>query len=279
MKGAATMTDIQELEVRNLRFSFDDKLPKHWHGGSPVRTAFFNSQSLFFPAGERFFVDSVKRYIPRLRDPGLRRQAQLFCGQEAVHQREHINYNRMLGRQGYPAASMERAVKRLLALVTLLTLPRWRLAITCALEHFTAIGANQALTDASLFSGAEPRMAAFWRWHAGEETEHKAIPFDVYRAVGGNYLERVLVMLVTTLIYQSYSLLHLLRFLWVDGCLFSPRAWRDAAGSSAPRGFPLRDYFAYFKPGFHPAQLDSQAALDAFRSELAGSRAYAAARA
>jgi uncharacterized protein len=282
MKGATTMTDSPELEVRNLRFRFDDDIPKHWHGASPVRTAFFNSQSLFFPAGERFFVDSVKRYIPRLRDPALYRRAQLFCGQEAVHQREHINYNCMLERQGYPAQRMERAVKRVLALVTLLTPARWRLAVTCALEHFTAIGANQALTDAGLFQGAEPRMAAFWRWHAGEETEHKSIPFDVYRAVGGNYFERVYIMLATTLIYQSYSLLHLLRFLWVDGCLFSPRAWRQAAcsrNSRAGRSSALRDYFAYYRPSFHPAQLDSQVALAAFRSELAASQVYSAARA
>ena len=267
-----------DFEVRNLRFTFDDTIPKFWHGGSPLRTALLDSQSLFFPAGERFFVDSVKRFIPQLKDQRLRRQAQLFCGQEAVHQREHLNYNRMLERRGYPALRLQNGVERYLRLITRIIFPRWRLAVTCALEHFTAISANAALTNPSLFDGAEPRMAAFWRWHAGEETEHKAVPFDVYQAVGGHYSERVLIMLSASLVFQAYSLLHLFIFLWSSGNLFSPRTWWDFLRGDRPMSshtLPWRSYFAYFRPGFHPDQLATDAALAAFRNELASSKVYA----
>jgi predicted metal-dependent hydrolase len=39
--------------------------------------------------------------------------------------------------------------------------------------------------------GAEPDMHTLWSWHAAEETEHKSVAIDVYRAAGGGNLRRV----------------------------------------------------------------------------------------
>jgi len=269
-----------EFEVRNFRFQLDSSIPRHWFGGSPARTAFFDSLSPFFVVGERFFVNSVKRQLPKLQDPELVRKARAFCGQEGIHQREHESYNHMLDARGYPATRMERWVKRLLWLVTLTTFPRIRLAITCALEHFTAIGANRVLGDPRAFEDADPRMRAFWRWHAAEETEHKGVPFDVYEAVGGYYLERVVVMLLTTITFQAYAGLHLLWFMAIDGRLFSWRAWRELGtmlGYTNASGAFLRDYLAYYRPGFHPWKLDNRELLVEFERELSTSEYYAAA--
>lgn len=266
------MQAATDLEVRNLHFTFDDSIPRHWLGGSAARTAILDSFSLFLPPGERFFVESVKPYVSRLEDPVLRQKAQAFCGQEAMHQREHVRYNAMLEARGYPAARLERFVWRFLALVARFTLPRWRLAVTCALEHFTALFATLALVEPKLFAGADPRMAHFWRWHAGEEIEHRAVPFDVYQAVGGFYLERVLVMLATTLTFRTLSWIFAARLLWADGVLFSARAWREQLRAARPRAgwwSMWRRYLAYYRPSFHPAQVDSRAALSAFQRELA----------
>ena len=189
------MSERPDIEVRNLRFKFDESIPRHWNGGSESGTAFFDSQSLLFPAGERFFVRSVVALLPKIRDPELLRKARAFCGQEGMHTREHVHYNRRLQALGYPAARLERWVANFLRLVWWTTLPRWRLAITCAIEHFTAIGAARALGSQGL-DAAEPRMRAFWRWHAAEELEHKSIPFDIYQAVGGNYVERIAIMFI-----------------------------------------------------------------------------------
>jgi predicted metal-dependent hydrolase len=275
------MKEGPEFEVRNLRFEFDSSIPRHWYGGSASRTAFFDSLSPFFVVGERFFVNSVKRQLPKLKDPELLRKARAFCGQESVHQREHESYNRMLDERGYPATRMERWVKRLLWLVTMLTYPRIRLAVTCALEHFTAIGANRILSDRRAFVGADPRMRAFWRWHAAEETEHKGVPFDVYESVGGNYLERVVVMILTTITFQAYAFTHVLRFMWIDRRVFSTLAWRELgqmlAFTSTSRAF-VDDYLAYYRRGFHPWQLDNRGLLAEFERELASSKYYAAAR-
>src|SRR5690554_7843610 len=64
-----------------------------------------------------------------------------------------------------------------------------RLAITCALEHFTAILAHQVLTNPELIKGMHPGFKEMWRWHAVEETEHKAVAFDVYQQASGSRSE------------------------------------------------------------------------------------------
>nr|WP_317622487.1 MULTISPECIES: metal-dependent hydrolase [unclassified Ketobacter] len=36
----------------------------------------------------------------------------------------------------------------------------------------------------------DPDALKLWLWHALEENEHKAVAFDVYQQVSGNYLIR-----------------------------------------------------------------------------------------
>ena len=102
------MQESPDFPVRNLRFKFDSSIPRYWFGGSAGRTAFFDSLSPFFVVGERFFVNSVKRQLPKLKDPELLKKARAFTGQEGIHQREHETYNHMLDARNYPATRMER---------------------------------------------------------------------------------------------------------------------------------------------------------------------------
>jgi predicted metal-dependent hydrolase len=272
------MTESSPLQVRNFHFDFDHDRPRHWHGGSVARSGLLNSLSLLFPGGERFFVDSVKQNLPRVRDAQLRREGRRFCGQEAMHQREHVNYNRMLERQGYPAERFSHTNERWLARLTRLTRPRQRLAYTCANEHFTAILAHALLSEPAWLAGADPRMAAFWRWHAGEELEHKAVAYDVYLAAGGHYVERVCFMLLATLTFLPSVFLVFACFMRREGKLLSPRAWAELRPIFTSRvariGALLRMYLAYYRPGFHPNAIDSQPALETWQRELSQSQHY-----
>jgi predicted metal-dependent hydrolase len=259
-------------EIRNLEFRTDDTIPRYWHGGRRSVTLFMNNLSVFFPAGERFFIASVKAHKQYIKDPELAAEARAFYAQEAIHSREHVRYNDMLRAQGYPVDAMESRVERLLGWVTKLTPLRMQLGVTCALEHFTALMADLLLTDDSRLEGAEPTMARLWRWHAAEENEHKAVAFDVFKAAGGNYLERVLTMLGTTLIFWAKVAEQQVRMMHHDRILWSLREWYALLKFIVwkPGGlFPLLPtYFSYFRPSFHPWDHDNRELLYKWRLEI-----------
>ena len=64
--------------------------------------------------------------------------------------------------------------------------------MTAAYEHFTAVLATGMLTHPEWLAGTSAELALLWRWHAVEESEHKAVAFDLYRAMGGSDSRRIL---------------------------------------------------------------------------------------
>lgn len=245
--------------MRDLRFDTGEEIPRHWHPAGAAVTRFFDNFSLFFPDGERFFVEAVKAHRQLVSDPQLAADLRAFIGQEAMHTREHIRYNEMLVRQGLPASEMEGRVRRLLRFVSRRNPPRTRLAITAALEHFTALLAQMLLVRPAVMEGAHPTMAQLWRWHATEEFEHKAVAFDIYQQVHGWYLERIATMLGATIVFWAKVIEHQVRLMHADGILFSWKEWKALlrflfVSPGALRGL-LRPYLAYYRPSFHPNQV------------------------
>lgn len=272
------MSRIDAVQVRNLKFDVGSDVPRYWHGGRRAVTLFFNNLSIFFPVGERFFIKTVKDHKDYVKDEKLAREARTFYAQEGIHSREHEHYNDMLREQGYPVVAMESRIAKLLWLVSSVIWLRGQLAVTCALEHFTALMAHWLLLDRRNLEGANAKMAALWRWHAAEENEHKSVAFDVYRAAGGWYLERVVIMFVATLIFWGLVFAQQVQLMWVDRILFSPREWWNLAVFLFRRGglvqalLPL--YFSYYRPNFEPWELDNEDLLHAWRIELETSTLY-----
>jgi predicted metal-dependent hydrolase len=269
------------LEVRNLRFGMD-RVPRHWHGGRKSVTAFFNNLSLFFPTGERFFIDSVKAHKHLVDDKRLLTDVARFCAQEGVHGREHIRYNEMLEAQGYPAVAIDKKVERLLKRVSRVLSKRRQLAVTCALEHFTALMGHYLLSDPRLLQGADPVMASLWRWHAAEESEHRAVAYDVYLAAGGSYVERVVTMITTTFTFWALVVRHQALMMKVDGTLWSLREWRDLFVFLfiEPGGMTSlwRHWLDYFRPSFHPLDHDNSDLLEQWKQDYISGRATVASK-
>jgi predicted metal-dependent hydrolase len=279
--------------VRNLRFASDASIPRHWLGGRRAVTSLLNNLSVFFPAGERWFVEAVRAHLSAVDDPAvssvrslracgpeLLRDARAFCGQEGAHSREHVRYNAVVRAHGYPVDWMERRIERLLAFFTRVLPPRSKLAATCALEHFTALLAHFLLEDDRILADGHPVMAAMWRWHAAEENEHKAVAFDVFRAAGGTYFERVWTMIVATGIFWSLVAMQQVKLMRVDGMLASAREWRDLARfafGEVKVGRLGWLYLQYYRPGFHPNDIDASELLERWKRELATSPVYQAA--
>jgi predicted metal-dependent hydrolase len=268
------------FQVRNLRFASDAAVPRHWLGGRKAVTSLLNNLSVFFPAGERWFVEAVRAHLPAVDDPALLRDARAFCGQEGCHSREHVRYNDVVRGHGYPVDRMEKRVERLLAFFTRILPPRHKLAATCALEHFTALLAHFLLEDDRILADGHPVMAALWRWHAAEENEHKAVAFDVFQAAGGTYFERVWTMATATVIFWSLVAIQQVELMRVDGIARSRREWRDLRRFGFKQvkvGRLWRLYLQYYRPSFHPNDIDATELLERWKGEFASSPVYQAA--
>jgi predicted metal-dependent hydrolase len=271
------------ISVRNLRFPLDQDGPRYWMAGNRVMSLFLDHLSMVFPPGERFFMRSVRHYEARLSDPQLKEAVRAFHAQEALHGREHASYNELLLARGYPVEAVDRSARRILGVAERLLPARLKLAVTASLEHFTALLATFLLADDSILEGAPDELAAMWRWHAAEENEHAAVAFDVFTAVGGTYSERVIVMAFTTLFFWLKMIQHQVIMMRADGCLWSGKEWRGllrfAFGSPGVIPRIWKGYLAYYKPSFHPHELDCSQLLEKWKGEFAESPAYAASRA
>lgn len=264
--------------VRNLRFEIDESIPQYWHGGRRSLSIFLDNLSVFFPAGERFFVKAVRAHQGLVKDEGLMQEVRAFCGQEGVHGREHERYNELV-RRFYPTEAMERRVQEILDRVSQRAPEIAQLGVTCALEHFTALLGHMLLRDPRLLEGAHPEMDALWRWHAAEENEHKAVAYDVFTAAGGDYGTRVYTMIGATVIFWTKVIEHQARMMKASGILFSAREWSallrflfvDPGGM-----LPLfRLYFEYYRRDFHPSDIDSSGVVERWRADYDASPIYA----
>jgi predicted metal-dependent hydrolase len=265
--------------VPTRRISFEEALqevPRHFAaGGDLIQSHLAASLSSFFPDGEDFFVRSVRHYRDRIADPELKRQVSGFIGQESVHGREHRAFNDRLAELGYPTKRFERRVKRLFAVRERLLSPMSNLAATAALEHFTATLAELVLTseEARDLFGHEAVRDLFV-WHALEESEHKAVSFDVYRAVGGGERLRVFTMNVLRFGFVAWTAFHVVESLLGDRAAYRPgnlrRSWavfRHSPLVTAGLWAQLRDYN---RPDFHPDDSDTTELVEMWRSVLFG---------
>lgn len=265
------------LRRRDIVFDFGATIPVHWLGGHCHRTRFYDAMSIMFPEGERAFIESVQHYRGQIRrDASLECTVKEFVAQEAFHSREHVRYNRHLQEQGAPVERLERRVAGQQAFARRYLAPAVRLSITVCLEHFTAIFADEILSDPRSLDGAHPAMAEIWLWHALEETEHKAVAFDVLQAVIAGPLRRYALRCSTMLFVTPifFSLLWRMTFELIryDRRATDLRGWaallRDRLFGNGSLWRVLPQWCAWFRPGFHPLQRDSRALIERFNKRF-----------
>lgn len=258
----------ERIKLRNMTFGIDAGLPRYWLNNDPFLTHYFNALSLMFPEGERFFIDSVRNFEDRITNLRLKEDVTGFIGQEASHGREHTQYNSTLRDHGYELQKMEESIQKDMNFARDHFGKRHQLAVTCALEHFTALLADAILHEETHFDGADPHYAAIWQWHALEETEHKAVAFDVYQSMAHGsrgYWRRVVTMLIITFRFNHRVARNLIQLIKQDGQQKNWKGWLRLLAflwvkpGMIRRRLPL--YFRYYKPGFHPWQHDNRRLL------------------
>jgi len=275
------------LTVRRLHIDLSGGFSQRWNGGDAFTTAYFNALSMSFPVGEQFFIDSVRDGAALLgdspQDRALRATVQSFIGQEATHRHLHAQYNAELQRQGFDNAWERRLqveiARRRAAHARWPALQRARsaLAVTAAMEHYTALLGRLLLArvdqPGDWLRHADEPLRTLWRWHAAEESEHRAVAFDLYQQLGGGYWQRLRWFGYATRLFLGGSARQTLANLRHDHALSAPRTWLSALRFFCGRyGVVWRisgPLLAYLRPGFHPAGNGDDAAASAWLREHA----------
>ncbi len=268
-----------ERKVPTRRISFEEsleKVPKHFaKDGDLILSHLAASLSAVFPDGEDFFVRSVRHFRDQITDPELRQQVAGFIGQEAMHGREHRAFNDRLDQLGYPTKRFEAVTKKGLAIRERLLPPESNLAATAALEHFTATLAELLLTSEETRAGfGDEHVQGLYLWHALEESEHKAVAFDVYKAIGGSERMRVLTMNLITFAFVTGMTAQVVVSLLLDRATYRRgdlrRSWRRFRRSPIMQRRLWDQLRDYNRRDFHPDDRDTTDLVVQWRTKLFG---------
>lgn len=254
-----------------------------------------------FPDGEEMFIDAVRHYRDQITDEDLSKQVNAFIGQEVTHGRQHRRLNERFAELGYRSKIVEATMQqdefsltpgmqRVIWLASRVGPlkglferleerrdegpdPMFRLAMTAALEHYTATMAELLLTSKELQDTfVDDELFRFWAWHAIEESEHRAVAFDVYKLAGGDEETRRNAMRLAGL-----GLIFIASWHTAAGVLKDRRSWRNfGLAKSLWRNMknPLlsktfRHHLAdYYRADFHPFDRDTTSLEGAWRAWL-----------
>ncbi|AHI67171.1 metal-dependent hydrolase [Burkholderia thailandensis] len=200
------------IKARHVKFDFA-KTPIQWIEGDPESTHIINTLNLLFPEGELWFCRVYNKALPLITDAALRADADGFLRQEAVHSRSHGGVlKHYYERHGIDTKPFTQRINWLFTKVlgekplglkighTRFWL-RQQLAVIASLEHFFGYLGNWVLHARGLDDGrADPTVVDLLRWHGAEEVEHRTVAFDIYRHLGGNYVERSIHMTIVIMI-------------------------------------------------------------------------------
>ncbi|MDP2227601.1 MAG: metal-dependent hydrolase [Moraxellaceae bacterium] len=269
MTGASVGIPPRQLEFRQPA----DQARHAFFNGNALASSLFVVMSGIFPPGERFFMESVRHFREGINDPKLRAEISGFMGQEALHGREHERLNAFFAERGIDVAMPERMIRISLGLLEKLP-ARQQLACTTFMEHFTALLAEQWLTDDRFQQTSDPEMLKLWYWHALEELEHKAVAYDVLDQVHGTHAER---LLAGPLVVAALAPGIVFSWAWLVAKDSQRLNWREHR-----RG--LRELFGrggfissilpkmpdFIRADFHPAQHDTRVLEKMWREKLFG---------
>lgn len=260
---------MSEIIARDLKFGIDDSVPSRWSPEQPEFSHVANAFMAALPHLEPYFIQNLREALPLLADKHIAKAARAFIQQEARHAQQHRDWNQVLARRFPGFDKLERAIKTRLSQSRKRHSLPFRLAYTSGYEALTYQIACFILEERHvLLQGANPRMIAMLAWHAAEEVEHKSVAFDVFQAVHGGYLLRVLGL--GAAFVSSLRDIHAIMFFLMrtDGLL------EDAESRGRLRALRLRlltklvpEFRHYLRPSYHPSQHEDPQIVTAWLAE------------
>jgi hypothetical protein len=267
-----------KVPVRPMEFNeWVADLPKYFAANDDiVLSHVLTVLSSTFPEGENFFVRSVAAARDEITDPQLLADVDGFIGQEQMHGREHQVLNDRLAEYGYPTRGISRYVQGLYWVRERIQTKKVNLAFTAALEHYTATLAELLLSDEEARKAVgRPGARDILTWHALEESEHKAVAFDVYKAVGGSEPMRIFVMFLTDLLFiVETGIMGVISIAMDRDARRRPvkllRSFARLPQSPFVSLRAIQILAQYHRPGFHPTDRDTSGLIADWRQALFG---------
>ncbi len=183
---------MAELKVRKIDFRFGDDIPVQFNPLNPRWSNFVNYITLIGPGFERYFIRAIRDAMPHIKDSRVKKDADLFCLQEAQHSRHHLAHLNALTNK---YSGLEETKNQILSSYD-------NLLKTGSLEFHLAYAATVELAFGPtakflvesrdvLFKGGDSRISSFILWHLIEEFEHRNAANDIYHDIVGSYAYRM----------------------------------------------------------------------------------------
>lgn len=248
--------------VRRMDYNFENT-PKYWCANDPAMTHYFTGLSTLFPEGESYFVRSVRALREHAKlNEALDREISAFIGQEAMHSKEHHAFHISAQQHGLNPEYLEKVTGIVLKGLEKIFSKKWNLLVTVGLEHYTAVlvvsmmeTVNEYMTDKTIRD--------LWLWHSVEETEHKAVAFDLYEYLYGNglnaYLPRVTIFTLSLIVVTELSTIYQIVLMKRDKQLSNLKTWQNFFNFAAKQYKTfIPKFFEYYRYDFHPNQTNEK---------------------
>ncbi|MFW1857399.1 metal-dependent hydrolase [Acinetobacter defluvii] len=258
--------------VRRMDYKFQ-QMPKYWCNNEPTFTHYFTGMSTLFPEGEAFFVRSVRALRHKIKDnPQLDRDISAFIGQEAMHSKEHHAFHLSAQQHGLDPQSLEHITGIVIKTFERIFPKKWNLLVTVGLEHYTAALVVEMMKNVNELMN-DDTIRNLWLWHSVEESEHKAVAFDLYENLYGQgldaYIPRIALftfsLILITLLSNSYQLILMAR----DHQLLNIKSWLKFSSFMTQSIRALMPQFlSFYRFDFHPNNHDESELVQKVKAQL-----------
>lgn len=231
----------------------------------------FTAGSAGAPAVEPYLNQIMAQAKPMLKpkDRHLAPEIDLFIKQETTHYKVHNAYNAEI-RKTYPFLKEAEEAKRADYKAFLATRShKFNCAYAAAFETLALSMALFLFEEADdLIADADPRTIAMWRWHLGEEYEHRSVCHDVYCAIYGDWFFRAKMVIFTYRHLAAHNRRIMGALLQQERAAMTPEELERSLARQQDfmkrfRAFHLRRIVRLLMPGYNPGKARAPQGLEA----------------
>ena len=176
------------LTVRKVDIDFS-QAKIHWNPEEPEYAQLLNGLSSGFPLLEPFLI-KVIRQAKEVAPEHMQKKLELFIAQEGRHYKQHAKWNHLLGEAGYELQpvldKLAKSYEKSLAKRSL----QFNLGYCDGFETFGPMLSYfffQHPPGCELMKAWDEPTVYLWLWHLCEEFEHRAVTYELYKELYGDY--------------------------------------------------------------------------------------------